>query len=339
MTEHKNLATGRTLKRGARPTSRARLAAAMPFQIEVGTLPEYIFALPAQMNMQGNDQYGDCVSAEEAQNKCVGGVYIQEATTISWATANGDLDGADLEPVIEQMEASGMSQDGNIYGDGSPQAINYTDAPTMQAAIYQAITGEIAGQVKMGVAADQLPSGAGNANGWILTGASPDQNEDHCMGVCGYGTLAQFAAAIQQVYGITVTIPSGVDPTTMGYAVYTWSTIGWADVQSWVNISGEAWIRTPNTTISGTGTPTPDNVTIVQPTQPTPVPNPTPPGPTPNPPTPNPNCNRPIVLLAESLLAYVATLPAPVPAWLAAIAADALALINALCPSKAKMFM
>ena len=190
--KHYHTATGRQLFRGARPTHRGKLAAARPFRPGVAAPPSYCWIFPQKMNMQGNSQYGDCVSAEEAQNKCVGGIYIEEQTTVSWAQKNGDLNGANLEPVIQQMEDAGMAQDDNVYGDGSAMAVDFTDAPTMQSAIYQALLG--GGQIKMGIAADQLPAGAGNQNGWILVGASPDSNEDHCTGICGYGTIAEFGA-------------------------------------------------------------------------------------------------------------------------------------------------
>ena len=332
--KHYHTATGRRLFRGARPTHRGKLAAARPFRPGVAAPPSYCWIFPAKMNMQGNSQYGDCVSAEEAQNKCVGGIYIEEQTTVSWAQKNGDLNGANLEPVIQQMENAGMAQDDNVYGDGSALAVDFTDSPTMQSAIYQALLE--GGQIKMGIAADQLPAGAGNANGWILVGASPDSNEDHCTGICGYGTIAEFAQAIQQVYGITVTIPSGLDPDTQGYAMYTWSTIGWLDVQSMIHISGEAWIRTPSTVIHGTGTPTPDQVTVVLPTPTPPPPPPPPPTPTPGPtPTPTPTglCNRPIVLAMEAVLAYLTVLPLPLSPGLAVILADVTAALQVLCPS------
>ena len=282
MTAQINHKTGKPFPRGARPTSRAELCGATPFEQFVSTIPASYFRFPLSLNMLGNDQYGDCVTAEEGFNQQCAGINISYDTAVAWATANGDLNGANLQPVIEQMQSSGFSQDGNLYGDGAAQSVNYSDAPTMQAAIYQACSQ--GGSLKMGVAADQLPSGAGNANGWFLTGASPDNNEDHCMGVCGYGTAQEFVDAMNAAFGLSLTVPSGVDPTTAGYAVYTWATIGFADVSSWVNISGEAWIRSPSTVLFGSNPPSPDQVYT---TEPTPPPPPNPPTP-PTPPTPTP---------------------------------------------------
>ena len=192
--------------------------------------PPYYFAFPAQMSMWGNDVDGDCVSAEEAMNKAVGGIFISEADVIAWATKNGDLNGANLLPVIEQMAAAGMPSGAGIFGDGSPPtSVDYTNTTTLRTAIYEALSSTPAGTIKIGLAAGQLPSGAGNASGWFLVGASPDTNEDHCMCYCGYGTAQQFVDAINSTYGLSVTVPSGIDPTTEGYAAYTWNTIGFFD--------------------------------------------------------------------------------------------------------------
>jgi hypothetical protein len=289
-------------KRGLKPTPRHVLAGAMPFRRTLKAIPPSFFIFPLKMSMWLNDQDGDCVTAEEAFNKACAGIFIQDDTVLAWCNANGTLNGADLQPVIQQMEAKGFSQDGNIYGDGNGLAINYADAPTLQAAIYQAGTGSPAGSIKIGIAADQLPSGAGNANGWFLPSDSPDTNEDHCVSLCGYGTAQQFVDAMNAAFsGLNLTLPSGVDPTMQGYALYTWKTIGFVATQALVNMTGEAWIRTPNTVTTGSGTPTPDTVyttatPVPTPTPtPTPTPNPVPPTPIPSPtPTPVPVVSSPV---------------------------------------------
>lgn len=267
MKDHIHLATGKVFPRGALPTPRHLLAAATPYR-PLATIPPYFFILPRTLNMWGNSQYGDCVSAEEAFNKACKGIFIQESEVIRWARANGDLNGANLEPVIQQMQASGFKQDGNVYGDGQGLSVNYADAPTLRSAIYQA--GQQGGCVKFALAADQLPSGAGNHNGWFMTQNSPDSNWDHCMGACGYGTAQQFVDAMN-ASGLTngLTVPSGVDPNMQGYAIYTWRTIGFSSVQDFVNFTGEAWVRNPCSITVGNGTPTPDSVYVTG--DPTPV--------------------------------------------------------------------
>ena len=283
MKDHLHIASGKILKRGLTPTPRHELCGAMPFRRNHRVaVPDHFFILPSKMSMWLNDQYGDCVTAEEAANKAIAGIFIQDSTVQTWCNANGTLNGANLQPVIQQMQTAGFSQDSNIYGDGNGLAINYADAPTLQAAIYQAGTGTPAGGIKIGIAADELPQGAGNANGWLLPNDSPDTNEDHCVALWGYGTAQQFVDAMNAGYpGLGLTLPAGVSATMQGYALYTWSTVGFVSTQAMVNMTGEAWIRTPNTTITGTGTPTPDSVyTTAGPTPIPPVP--------PVPPTPSP---------------------------------------------------
>jgi hypothetical protein len=285
--------TGTPFPRGLRPSPRHVLCGAIPFRRTLKTIPAFFGVFPLKMSMWLNDQYGDCVTAEEAFNKACGGVFIEDATVLAWCNANDTLNGADLQPVIQQMVVKGFSQDSNIYGDGDGQSVNYADAPTLQAAIYAAGTGSPAGSIKIGIAADQLPSGAGNANGWFLTSDSPDTNEDHCVSLCFYGTAGQFVTAMNAAFSLNLTVPAGVDPTMQGYGLYTWSTIGFVATQALVNMTGEAWIRTPNTVTTGTGTPTPDQVYTTAAPTPTPTPPvppvpPVPPNPPPLPPAPTP---------------------------------------------------
>jgi len=276
---HKNNKTGRVFPRGLRPTSRSKLAGATPFRKKIGA-PSSFFIFPRKLSMWLNDTYGCCVTSEEAFNKACAGIFIEDATVLAWANKNDVLYGADLEPVVELMNGGGFAQDGNRYDDGAPQAIDYANQSTMQAAVYQA--GSQGGCVKLGIAADELPAGAGNAQGWFLTADSPDSNEDHCVGACGFGTAAEFVAALNAAFGLALVVPSNVDPNLQGYAIFTWSTIGFVAVQAFVNMTGEAWIRSPSSVTVGSNPPDPDSVWTSQPTPPL-SPPPPPPGPTPGP--------------------------------------------------------
>jgi len=277
-----HLKSGFPFKTGARPTPRHVLAGAEPFRRTIRAIPAECWLFPTKMSMWGNgpdpnwpDPSGDgnCVSAEEAFNKACAGVWIQDPTLYAWCNANGTLNGANLQPVIQQMQTAGFSQDSNIYGDGAPLSINYADMASLEAAIYQAA--QIGSCVKFGLASEQLPSGAGNANGWFLMSDQQDSNEDHCMGTSGYGTAAGFVAAMNAAFpGLGLALPAGTDPAARGKAVYTWSTIGFAADQAFVNMTGEAWQRNPGTIISGTGTPT--KVSVYSTVGP-PIPPPTPP--------------------------------------------------------------
>ena len=130
--------------------------------------------------------------------------------------------------------------DGNTYGDGPYMSVDWTNAAALQSAI-------AVGPVKIGVAADQLENAVPDppTNGWFATGFQPDSNEDHCVSLCGYGTIAWLAEQLG------VSVPDGVDGTQPGYALFTWSSIGIIDVPSLLAICGEAWLRNPVTVIQG----------------------------------------------------------------------------------------
>jgi hypothetical protein len=109
----------------------------------------------------------------------------------------------------------------------------------MQSAIYH-------GPVKIGVAADQLHATCqanGFKSGWFASGYKSDTNEDHCVSLCGYGTITWLA---QQM---SFTVPKGVNGSNPAYALFTWGSIGIIDVPSMVAITHEAWLRTPTTVV------------------------------------------------------------------------------------------
>jgi hypothetical protein len=109
----------------------------------------------------------------------------------------------------------------------------------MHAAIFQ-------GPVKLGIAADQIElvwAANGALSGWFALNFHADANEDHCVGVSGYGTIAWLA---QQ---LGAHVPAGVDGTKQGYAMFSWNSIGIIDHASMVAITHEAWFRRPTTII------------------------------------------------------------------------------------------
>jgi hypothetical protein len=191
--------------------------------------------------MWHNDVDGDCVTAEEAFAKAavtIPEVFIADETVLAWATKNGVLNGADLTQVMDIMGTDGFQQDGNTYNDGTPNSVDWTDADILQNAISQ-------GPVKIAVAADQLESAVPNPpkNGWIATGFQPDDNYDHCVSLCGYGSMAWLAEQLG------VTLPDGVDGEQPSYALFTWSSVGIIDVPSMLAITAEAWLRTPTNVV------------------------------------------------------------------------------------------
>ena len=181
----------------ARPAHKARIG-----------IPESFGVVPSELSYWGNQTYGDCVSAEEAVKavySLMGGggteLFITEQEVINWCRADLFLNGADLTSVMEQMASTGMvAQDGNTYTDGPYESVNWTDDATLSSAIYT-------GPVKIGVASSQLDNVVGTTNGWFATGFSSDQNEDHCINLIGFGTIAELSAMLG------VVVPPGVDGT------------------------------------------------------------------------------------------------------------------------------
>ena len=227
--------------RGARPSPRHRLASATRHRI-VGATPAQWLWLPKQLSMWHNDVDGDCVTAEEAFAKACSTpeLFITDDTVLAWATANNFLNGADLITVLDLMRTAGFQQDGKLYNDGEPDAVDWTNTTALQNAIVQS-------PVKIGVAADQLENAVPDppTNGWIATGFTEDTNEDHCVSLCGYGTINWL------ITQLAPGVPYGADGTVPAYALFTWSSIGIIDVPSMLAITGEAWLRNPVTIVAG----------------------------------------------------------------------------------------
>jgi hypothetical protein len=190
-----------------------------------------------------NDQYGDCVTAEEAFAKSVRvpKVFVPDSEVLAWATQNGDLNGSDLITVLDQMRTGGFLVGGRHYADGPATSVEWTSTELLHNAIWH-------GPVKVGVASAQLQSAAPESDpppsGWFCTGFTPDSNEDHCASLCGYGTLSWLAK------GLDVAVPAGVDGSAPGYGLFTWGSIAIIDAQSMLSIVGEAWLRSPTTVVT-----------------------------------------------------------------------------------------
>lgn len=228
----------RPLGRGATPTPRHALARATPYVPLIGAPPNFI-VIPARISMWGNDVHGDCVTAEEAFAKGCNNpeIFISDDEVIDWATHHNVLEGAIIADVLQEMQDDGFPDGSSIHDDGPYLAVDWTRPSTLQSAITR-------GPVKIGVAADQLERAyrAGNEQtGWVATGFRHDGNEDHCVALCGYGTIAWLLSELGGQ------LPAGTDGTKPGYALFTWNSIGVIDVPSLHAITQEAWLRNPTT--------------------------------------------------------------------------------------------
>lgn len=227
-------------KRGAIPSPRSALAAAVPYVSLIGAPPNLIMK-PQQISMWGNDVHGDCVTAEEAFAKACHSpeIFVNDSLVMQWATQHGVLEGANLHQVLQWMQTDGFKQKGHTYDDGPFYSVDWTNAAALASAISQ-------GPVKIGVAADQLEA-AWRQNqghtGWFAAGFQSDANEDHCVSLCGYGTIMWLAQQLK------AKVPANIDGTKPGYALFTWDSIGVIDQPSMVAITHEAWLRTPTTIV------------------------------------------------------------------------------------------
>lgn len=240
------------LPRGAIPSPRHELAAAMPHVPDPKiSLPPSFLLWPNEMSSWGNYGNGDCVSAEEAFAKATASpqTFIPCATVRAWATAHGYLNGASLTAVMTTMRTNGFPFNKKTYDDGPYYSVNWTNAAILQSAIYSH------GPVKIGVGAEHFQSVAPGQHGTVTPGTSgwamgnypAGQAEDHCVSLCGYGTFAQLVSLFKQ-HNVTVHAPAGMS-TGLCYAMFTWNSIGIICQQSMLNMTYEAWIRNPVTII------------------------------------------------------------------------------------------
>ena len=230
------------LQRGAIPSPRHKLAAATPHVIK-GPTPAQMLRHPSVLSFWLNDTEGDCVTAEEAFAKAcwVPEIFITPFQVQKWANAHGVLNGAMISDVLDWMQTSGFgdpTSSGNTFCDGPHSSVDWTNEAILRNAIH-------IGPVKIGVAADQLQTvvEAHPSSGWVATGFSEDQAEDHCVSLCGFGTMGWLTGQLG------TSLPTGVDPSSPGYGLFTWSSIGAIDAQSMLAITSEAWLRNPTTIV------------------------------------------------------------------------------------------
>ncbi|HEX4614113.1 MAG TPA: hypothetical protein VH092_38375 [Urbifossiella sp.] len=261
---------GRRYPTGAKPTPRHRYAMARRFEVAAPKHEGYA-RIAKELGYWYNNQFGCCVTTEQAAFCAAMGLKVTDAPFLQFCQANDLLNGAFLDENLDLFARTGFSQDGNVYGSGSKATVNYADYSTLCAAIED-------GPVKLGVAAGQLDAVVQGQNGWFLLDARSDQDEDHAVGLHGYGTVGWLASQIGTV------APSGADANEDAALLFTWSTYGIISHKSIVAISGEAWLRSGNMRVVGTGKPNPETVDEVSTDDPTPTPAPTPtPTPTPTP--------------------------------------------------------
>lgn len=203
--------------------------------------PASVIVVPKRLSYWGNNQYGDCVSAESAfsiadYSTFIGmtEIFVTDAAIISWANSHGFLNGADLLEVMTAMGQDGVKdENGVLRKAGKPSSVDFSNEDTLKSAIAQ-------GPVSIAIDANALPSGAGNKSAWYSFGNKNASSTDHCVSLHGYGATAD----LFKQFNIT---PPANAPAN-GYYLYTWSTIGIVD-HAWImGTVSEAWVRNPTTT-------------------------------------------------------------------------------------------
>ena len=101
-------------------------------------IPTSFLQWPITMSYWGNDEFGDCVTAEEAFAKAAapGYYFIPEDTVIGWARRNGYLNGAACYSVLSTMRDKGIDFSLNTLFDGDFSRIGYEDSVILRDAIY-----------------------------------------------------------------------------------------------------------------------------------------------------------------------------------------------------------
>src|SRR5215471_4942286 len=250
------------LGRGAIPTPAHELAAAATYVPTTAAPPTFI-RIPQHFSSWGNvslsaDQtaYAICVTAEEAFAKTCNNpeILISDEYVIAWAAAHNTLNGASPGGVIQTMQSDGFLNVENRYDDGDRLAVyNIVDPklPIDPGKLRSAIS---EGPVKTGIAANQLNNvvnnWVGNNNyvpsGWFAVNFVADTKYDHCVSLCGYGSLDWLTQQLNMQMNLSLQVPAGMG-TAQGYAMFTWGSIGIIDEPSLLAITNEAWSRTPTT--------------------------------------------------------------------------------------------
>jgi hypothetical protein len=261
------------MPRGAIPSRRSDIAAADPYQPEggiemlvpkgefpspnqdlagaqryrgAGSIPESFIAWPTKIDFWGNVTAGNSIWAEEAFAKaCVEPkVFIPTEVVLSASRECGSSNFAAF------MQSHGFRMGDKAFLDGPFRLINWTNAIALNGAIANI------GPVKIGVALGGLSSGphgevTPGASGWAIYGLPQSEPGVHCASLCGYGPLAALKDLFER-QGVDVSLPPGA-PTGLCYAMFTRGSIGIIDRQSLVNITGEAWVRSPTTIVKTVG--------------------------------------------------------------------------------------
>jgi hypothetical protein len=243
--------------RGAKPSPREKVMAAKRLPRPLGfaaLVPDNWCQICPSYDISGNNQYGDCVSAEEGNHwrawSLASGypmIDVPGANVVAWARKHGHLNGAYLTEVMDDLKKDGMADKAGVtYRLKDYYSVDYTSQDEVKQALFTYRTLNIA------IAADQVDNAHTSKNGWIQLNGKADRGIDHCVGLHGYGTLEWLCGQLK------VAVPSGADKAQFCVVMYTWGSVGivnWKSLQGMMTNS-EAWARDPGA-VPSTPFPTP----------------------------------------------------------------------------------
>ena len=275
-------------------------------------MPSQWGVVPKNLKVWGNDRYGVCVTSEEAANiaaftsarDSVPDISISEDAVVSWARRHRFLNGANIAEVMDTLQADGdpLTDSAVKYFVGPYRSVDWEDRANLCSAIY-----ESKACVKIGIASSGLGGAVQGRNGWVVLSAKKSRSIDHCVALCGYGTLAYLCGLCG------VAVPNGADSAQFCYLMFTWGTVGIVSEAAMWAMTGEAWVRMPASIANPAYPPEPEpgpgpGPGPLPPLPPIPPPIPPTPGPGPAPqPAPDPFADCPftkqqIISLARVLI-------------------------------------
>jgi hypothetical protein len=260
------------MPRGAIPTPRSQLAASEPYQVPGGTrvfvpsgefpspneelaaaspfkakpAPESFLVWPMSMGSWGAGDARASLWVEEAFAKACAEprVFIPSEVALLAAAQCASSNFAEF------MQTRGFETNGTAYRDGPFNSLDWTDHAILKSAIH------LHGPVKVGVGVADFQTNlhgrvTPGTSGWAMFGCGRSPRAEYCASLCGYGSLAELVGLFGQ-HQVRVDVAPGM-PAGPCYALFIWDSIGIIDQLSMLNITGEAWVRTPVTVVGRIG--------------------------------------------------------------------------------------
>ena len=264
---------GTQMPRGAIPSSRSDIAAAKPYRpvgsVEPfvptgvfpspnedladaeryragGSVPESFIAWPTRIGFWGDENGSNSIWAEEAFAKaCVEPkTFIPTEVVLSASRECGSSNFARF------MQTRGFQMDRKAYLDGPFRLIDWMNAADLNEAIANI------GPVKIGVASgglSSIPHGGvtPGTSGWAVYGLPQSQPGDQCASLFGYGPWPHWSLCSSSAGSMRSCRQACLTASPMPCS--SGARLASSTRQSLMNITGEAWVRSPTTIVKTVG--------------------------------------------------------------------------------------